>query len=268
MGGFYRSIKNLIPRPIRSKLYHWFDMLRTRAIAVYTILRPNSRELSLLHNGTTFIADGFATSHFVGFLEDTHFAKSFGSACDGVPKLVVGPPPSIEWRAHICTWAAQQALSLEGDFVECGVWYGVLSKTVCEYVNFGSTGRNFYLIDSWGAQEGSHPNPNYQEDIFDLVKNRFSMYPNVHLVRGLVPKVLEQVPTTKVAYLAIDMNGSVAELAALEFFYEKMVSGGVIYLDDYGWGYPDLRRVVNNFLADKPESLLHFPSGNSIIVKT
>ena len=174
----------------------------------------------------------------------------------------------MEWRAHICTWAAQQALSLEGDFVECGVWYGFLSKTVCEYVNFGSTGREFYLIDSWGAQPGSHPNPKYQEDIYDLVKSRFSVYPYVHLLRGLVPKVLEQVRSTKVAYLAIDMNGSVAELAALEFFYEKMVSGGVIYLDDYGWGFPELRRVVDDFLADKRESLLHFPSGNSIIVKT
>jgi hypothetical protein len=46
-----------------------------------------------------------------------------------------------------------------------------------------------------------------------------------------------------------------------------VVPGGIIYFDDYGWGYPDLREVVDEFFYDKPESLLHFPSGNSIVVK-
>jgi hypothetical protein len=63
------------------------------------------------------------------------------------------------------------------------------------------------------------------------------------------------------------MNGSEPERAALEYFYDRVVSGGVIYFDDYGWGYPELRKVVDNFFADKPEELLHFPSGNSIVVK-
>ena len=41
----------------------------------------------------------------------------------------------------------------------------------------------------------------------------------------------------------------------------------MIYFDDYGWDYPELVEVVNKFFADKPETLLHFPSGNSIVVK-
>ena len=93
------------------------------------------------------------------------------------------------------------------------------------------------------------------------------MYKNVSLVRGLVPEVLDQVKIEKIAFLGIDMNGSVAERAALERFYDKIVPGGVIYFDDYGWDYPDLRKTVNEFFEDKPESLLHFPSGNSIVVK-
>jgi hypothetical protein len=64
------------------------------------------------------------------------------------------------------------------------------------------------------------------------------------------------------------MNGGLPELAALNFFYPKMVKGGVIYFDDYGWGYPELRKVVDEFFSDKPETLLHFPSGNSIVIKT
>jgi O-methyltransferase len=63
------------------------------------------------------------------------------------------------------------------------------------------------------------------------------------------------------------MNSSEPERKALEHFYPKMLSGGIIYFDDYGWGYPELRKVVDEFFSNKPEKLIHFPSGNSIIVK-
>ncbi len=218
---------------------------------------------------STYCADGFATTHHVGFLNDERFISAFNDAFHEVPEgLAVQALRDIAWRAHICTWAATQALALEeGDFVECGVWYGILSKTMCEYTDFAHHDRNFYLVDSWGSMPDSHSNASYQKDIFEIVERRFSKYPNVHLVRGVVPGVLPQVPAKKIAYLGIDMNSSEPERATLEFFYDKMVSGGIIYFDDYGWQYPALRTVVNSFFANKPESLLHFPSGNSIVIK-
>lgn len=36
----------------------------------------------------------------------------------------------IRCRAHIVSWAANQTLNIPGDFVECGVWYGILSKKI------------------------------------------------------------------------------------------------------------------------------------------
>ena len=207
-----------------------------------------------------------ATTHHIEFLEDVRFVSSFNNSFDGIPKKLQPMLRNIDWRAHICTWAATRGLALkEGDFVECGVWYGVLSKMICEYTDFARHDRNFYLVDVWGGID-VHDNW-YVEDIFDIVQKRFQMYENVKLVRGFVPEVLSTVRTERVAYLSIDMNGSHAERAALEYFYERMVPGGVIYFDDYGWGFPDLRKTVNEFFADKPESLLHFPAGVSIAVK-
>ena len=121
----------------------------------------------------TFGADGFTTTHFLGFREDVKFNSAFECSTMNIPDGILGPSPNIEWRAHICTWAANQAMGIQGDFVECGVNYGALSKTICEYVDFKGTGRTFYLIDTWGAFPGSHKN--YQVDIFDRVEARFSM---------------------------------------------------------------------------------------------
>jgi len=220
----------------------------------------------------TYFGDGFGTIHHVSFLHDTKFINAYKNAFDKTPKALAweGETFNIAWRAHITTWAATQALKLEGDFVECGVWYGLLSKTICEYTDFEKQNRTFYLFDNWGEEAYSDEakmNPEYSKDIYEIVKERFNKYPNVKLIRGLVPDVLEKVDIKKIAYLGIDMNGHIPERKTLEKYYERVVSGGVIYFDDYGWGYPKLRETVEDFFSNKPESLLHFPSGNSIVVK-
>ena len=213
----------------------------------------------------TYFNDGFATTHFVGFMHDKKFVNAFENAFEDVPRYLDVPLKNIEWRAHICTWAANQACKLEGDFVECGVWYGILSRTICNYVDFKNYSGTFFLVDSWGEMPGSHHG--YKDDIFTTVQKRFKDLDNVKLVRGLVPEVLDQVKSERIAFLSIDMNGAIAERAALEYFYDKMLPGGIIYFDDYGWDYPELRATVDDFFAGKPEKLLHFPSGNSIAIK-
>jgi O-methyltransferase len=168
----------------------------------------------------------------------------------------------------MCTWAANQASHLPGDFVECGVWYGILSKAMCEYVNFSELDKRFLLFDSWGTMIGSHKDVAYQEDIFEYVKKGFLKWPNVELIRGVVPEVFETITLPEqISYLGIDMNGGDAELAALKVLYPRMVKGGIIYFDDYGWKYPYLREVVDGYFYDKPEKLIHFPGGNSLIIK-
>jgi len=63
------------------------------------------------------------------------------------------------------------------------------------------------------------------------------------------------------------MNGSTPERAALEYFYKKMVPRGVIYSDNDGWGFPDLRATGNEFFSDKPGSLLYFLASVSTVIK-
>lgn len=125
---------------------------------------------------TTYLADGFATTHFVAFLSDVKFTNAFKEAStfrDSVNEK--REAKDIRWRAHIATWAAQQAVNLDGDFIECGVNYGLLSKTICEYLNFESLiDKSFYLIDTWGDPNNEAANHvSYSDDIFDTVRERF-----------------------------------------------------------------------------------------------
>ena len=103
------------------------------------------------------------------------------------------------------------------------------------------------------------------------MKSRFKDFNNVEFINGLIPGSLEAFPKMeKVKYLSTDMNNGDAELQALNFFWPKIVEGGIVYCDDFGWGYQKFVDNVNKFIMEKcPSSeLLHFASGQSILIKS
>lgn len=66
----------------------------------------------------------------VEFLDDPKFARTYARGkATGALASHLG---DIRFRVNIAWWAATQALSLDGDFLECGVGYGFLSKTNLE----------------------------------------------------------------------------------------------------------------------------------------
>jgi hypothetical protein len=213
--------------------------------------------------------DGFSTLHYVGYLEQEPLRSAFEVSLEGLVPAYRLAASEIEYRAHVCNWAYQTTRHLSGDILSFGVHYGILEKTVAELCSIdqsnGGIIKNFYLFDTWGPMLGGHEG--YLIDVFPDVYKRFAKYEFVKMIRGLVPESFVNIEINQVSLLMIDMNGWKAELAVLNSFYEKVVCGGVIYFDDYGWNYPELREVVDNFLLDKPERLLHFASGNAILIK-
>lgn len=214
-----------------------------------------------------FYGDGFITMNYVGGLYDPRLEKAWDKSIDELPEEIQEWNTEIKYRAHIVTWASSQVKDLEGDFVELGVFYGHLSKVILNFDTELLNNRNYYLVDPWGSSELDFSNTLYNKDIYEIVKSRFKPYPKVKFIRNIVPDALSKIPSQKIAFLMIDMNGFEAELAALNFFYPKMVTGGIIYFDDYGGRWPKLREVVDKFFEDKPEELLTFVSPNAIVIK-
>jgi hypothetical protein len=215
----------------------------------------------------TFNGDGFVTMNYVGGFQNPRMEMAWNKSINELPVEIQKWNEKIKYRAHIVTWASGQVRDLEGDFVELGVFYGHLSKVILNFDTELLNNRDYYLVDPWGSFEFDFSNPLYNEDIYEIVKSRFKPYPKVKLIRNMVPDALNEIPSQKIAFLMIDMNGFEAELAALHFFYPKMVTGGIIYFDDYGGRWPKLREVVDKFFEDKPEELLTFASPNAIVIK-
>lgn len=218
----------------------------------------------------TLREDGLATVHSGDFVREPRFVEAYAAA-----EAVQGPT-RLRWRARVLQWAASHALTVPGDFVECGVNRGFLSMSVAVYTNFGRrTDRRFFLVDTFSGLVESQVSPedraafwNEYGDTYDAVVASFRRFPNVTVVRGVVPECLPAIPTERVAYLSIDMNCAAPELAALEFFWPKMVPGGVIVLDDYGFaGHEAQKRVADAFAHSHGVDLLPLPTGQGLLLK-
>jgi O-methyltransferase len=108
----------------------------------------------------------------------------------------------------------------------------------------------------------------YKDLSYESVRENFSEFKNVHITKGAVPDSLGSVHIPHICYLSLDMNCTLPEIEAANFFWEKLVPGGMILLDDYAYsGYEEQNRAFNSFAAEKCTEILSFPTGQGLILK-
>ncbi|MBM3262255.1 MAG: class I SAM-dependent methyltransferase [candidate division Zixibacteria bacterium] len=218
----------------------------------------------------TYTEDGMRVTKNCAFLHD----PSFNQAYDALLKQA--PGTKTRWRAHITQWAGFYASKLRGDFVETGVYKAAFSSSIISYINFQTlTDRKFYLFDTYSGlvedlispNEGAAYKHDY-EDTYQFVIDSFKAYPNVIIVRGIVPDSLATVDIRQVAYLSVDMNSAKPERAALEHFWPKLVDGGIVVLDDYLFPGRELQQEsADEFAESVGTKILSVPTGQGILIK-
>ncbi len=222
-----------------------------------------------------FHSDGLATKHNCDFLVDPRFIQAHEAGKSTTPEF---KDADFRWRQRVVLWAAEQASRLEGDFVECGVFRGYLARMILEYLPFTSLDKVFWLLDTY---EGMVPNlmsageKNNLDDFaiytpsYDAVCQTFQPFGSqVRIIKGVVPDTLTEVTSEKIAYLSIDMNSAAPEIAAAEYFWNKLVPGAVVVLDDYGFElHKEQKEAFNRFAGQKNTTILPLPTGQEIIIK-
>jgi O-methyltransferase len=208
----------------------------------------------------------FTFGRQLGFLNDQKFLDAVQSNVETeIEKAII-------WRTHILTWAAKTGLKREGAFVECGCYKGTSAKIVCDYVDFKSVDKQYYLYDTFEHNDDSkHPRmPDHGDGLFEQVAARFQPYNNVNIIKGTIPESFSQGVPDKVAFLHIDMNHAEAELAALEELWDRMVPGAILILDDYGWSwgiYGDQKFKEDPFFESRGYSVVELPTGQGMVIK-
>ena len=235
----------------------------------------------------TYVSDGLATwNKSIDFFEGPRFQSAYRRGMDSGHAIGRAPGSNhdirIEWRVAICCWAGWHARQLPGDFVECGTNTGIYSLAVCEYVDFNALDKSFWLFDTFAghppeqiseqerrlADGGAAGLPSSYPDCYDIAQRNFATFPRAQLVRGKVPDTLGTVAIDRIAYLSIDMNLEYPERAALEFFWPRLVPGGIVVLDDYGWLQHRAQRDSHDaFARARGLEIFGLPTGQGLLLK-
>src|SRR5262249_18132637 len=106
------------------------------------------------------------------------------------------------------------------------------------------------------------------EECYERACRNFAPFPRARLVRGMVPDTLHDVQIDRVCYLSLDMNIVAPEIAAIEHFWDKLVPGALVVLDDYGWSkYALQQEAMDRFASGKGVRILTLPTGQGLLIK-
>ena len=237
-------------------------------------IKKDSTIFHALHGPAVYNADGLTTSNNIDFIHEPRFAKAYAAAAATNPWTGF----SSHWRVYIVCWFAEYVKHLEGDFVECGVNTGAYAKAVIEYINFNALNKTFFLLDTYeglvatqiteaekqaGVANYLSAYSNVYEQVIDRFKND-----RVKIIKGMVPDTLPEITAQKIAYLSIDMNVWKPELDAMEYLWDRIVPGGILIHDDYGFPQHIHQKLgVDEFARSKQARLLCLPTGQAILFK-
>jgi len=96
----------------------------------------------------------------------------------------------------------------------------------------------------------------------------FLGYENIIFYEGLFKDTFRKAENEKFCFVHIDSDLYESVKQCCEFFYPRMIQGGIMIFDDYGFiRYIGARQAVDDFFAEKPEHGIYLPTGQYMILK-
>ena len=201
----------------------------------------------------------------------------FRHAYDGAIKA--GPMGVTADRCYLLHHLCREALLRPGDLAECGVFQGgtahLLSQTVQD---LGDGDRTFHLFDTFqGMPSDTQPERDYHAPgdfsatSLEYVRQRLAAFDFTSFHPGRVPASLAEVDQgVHFSFVHLDMDIYDATLQACRWFWPRMVPGGVIVFDDYGF-FPyraAARAAADEWFESQPETPIALPTGQGLAIKT
>ena len=157
---------------------------------------------------------------------------------------------------------------MTGDFAEVGVYEGSTARLICE----AKGDKVLRLFDTFaGLPKATEPDRTVHREnqyacSLKSVRDYLQDFENVSLYKGLFPESTADVPESKYSFVHFDVDLYESTKACLEYFYTRMVSGGIILSHDYSL-LTGVEQAFDEFLTDKPEELIEMPTTQCMVVK-
>jgi len=169
-------------------------------------------------------------------------------------------------------------LAREGMIAEVGVYKGGGLRFLAEAATqLGYGERTIFALDTFEghpdridhAVDGDHLVGDFGNTSLESVQQYLGDRFPCRLIQGPVEQTCHQLNGSRFAFVHLDVDLYSGTLAALQFFSERMIPGGTIIVDDYGFlTCEGAMKATREFLQTRPPFYhLHLLTGQCLLVK-
>ncbi len=186
--------------------------------------------------------------------------------------------PVIADRKFNLLHLATATRDVPGDTAECGVFEGASSYLIMKAHD--GTEKLHHIFDSFeGLSEPESQDSVTKPSVYKwkaqdlavsqhVVDENLNIFSQRRLYKGWIPERFPEVSERQFSLVHIDVDLYQPTYDSLAFFYERVSPGGMIVCDDYGSeACPGAYRAITEWMADKPEHVIHLTTGQGLIIK-
>jgi len=170
-------------------------------------------------------------------------------------------------------------------FAECGCWYGHSSYIISSLIKNSKKKIKFNIFDSFdGLSNPTKKDSNFRKlgkkkGNFEIekfsssekhLKNRVLQKFNfVNIYKGWIPTRFNEIECKQFSFVHIDVDMYDPTFKSLEFFFPRLVKGGIIVCDDYNLkNFDGATKAWNKYLSKKKIQFIYKnPLGGSFLIK-
>lgn len=176
------------------------------------------------------------------------------------------------YRCYELNQLANQMMSLKGSVIEIGVWRGGSAKILEK--NLGE-GNKLYLCDTFngvvkaGIKDKTYKGGEHSDTSFEEVSKIFNHNSSVKILQGIFPEqtahLIDDEPF-KLCHIDVDVYESAKDI--FEWIYPKLIIGGVVVFDDYGFAACEgVTSYVNSLIGNLDFRAIYNLNGHAVLIK-
>ena len=177
-------------------------------------------------------------------------------------------------RAWMLLHLMRHALALPGDFAEFGVFRGGTALLAAEILRDAHDARALHLFDSFAGMPVTSDGEPFSQGDFGQTSEaavRALVAPtgaNAQFHAGFIPDTFQGVDIPRLAFAHVDVDLYQSVLDSIEFVYPRLVPGGILVFDDYGFpSCTRAREATDQAFAGRREKPIYLPTGQAFVIK-
>lgn len=207
---------------------------------------------------------------FLPFVDDVDLRDFLAELAEKGGVTLVSPD-----RLYVLKSMLLQTINLRGEIWETGTYKGGTALFFRRLEKkYRARPSKLRLFDTFKgmpethAEKDVHKEGHFKDTTLESVQNLLGQHLWISYHSGIIPNTFAGREKSRIRFAHIDLDIYQAILDATAFIYPRLVAGGVMVFDDYGFfSCPGARDAVDEFFADKPEQPLVLTTGQAIVTK-